>query len=67
MNKDVSIDTLNDKVQAIKDKIKNRYYLARSLGFTGTESALLQNYSEENIRKLAEERKQGEVKDGSNH
>ena len=36
---------------------KERYELARRLGFTGTESAVLQNWSEERIRVLAEERK----------
>ena len=63
MSKDVSLDALNGRVQSIKDKIKNRYHLARSLGFTASESALLQNYSEDNIRKLAEERKQSEAQD----
>lgn len=60
MSKDISLDSLDDKVQAIKSKIKSRYHLARELGFTAQESALLQNYSEENIRKLAADRQQSE-------
>jgi hypothetical protein len=39
-----------------RTKQNQRYHLARALGFSGDESAVLQNWSEEAIRELAEQR-----------
>ena len=54
---DISIDELKAKVQEREERRKKSYGLARSLGFSGVESSLLQGKDEETIRRLAAERK----------
>jgi len=55
--KTYSLDDLKEQVDKTKQRIKDRYALARSLGFTAQEAQILQSNSEETIRRLAEERK----------
>ncbi|MBA7563514.1 hypothetical protein ES708_05173 [subsurface metagenome] len=53
--------SLRDRVTKAKGKSKEaqarRYQFAKQLGFTAVEAAILQNWSEERIRLLAEHRK----------
>ena len=46
----------DSRKQKHKDKLKARYALARSLGFTSQEAVVLQNRSEHIIRELAQEK-----------
>ena len=55
--------TLADLEQRVKQrqrvsrtKQSRRYHLARELGFSGDEAAVLQNWSEEAIRRIAKEK-----------
>ena len=57
----ISLDDLKEQVDKTRQRIKERYALARSLGFSAQESQILQNNSEETIHRLANERKQSEV------
>jgi hypothetical protein len=52
----VRVRAANERVRKFQ---KERYQLARSLGFSGVEAAILQNWNEERIRALAESRKKG--------
>ena len=52
-----SLDDLKEQVDKTKQRIKERYALARSLGFSAQEAQILQNNSEETIRRLSDERK----------
>ena len=51
-----TIDDLKIRVEALKEKQKKSYDLARSLGFSGKEAMILQSKDEETIRRLAKER-----------
>ena len=58
---DFTLDDLNDR--AVRAGIRQRarqmrlYHLAKELGFSSVEAAVLQNRSEKDIRRLADERK----------
>jgi hypothetical protein len=52
----VRVRAANERVRKFQ---KERYQLARSLGFSGVEAAILQNWNEERIRALAESKKKG--------
>ena len=62
MAKDMTLDDLQLTVKSNIDKIRARqkahYELAKSLGFTASEAAVLQNQTEETIRRLATEKNQ---------
>ena len=55
-----TLEELRERVEKNLDsqraKQKTRYHLAKELGFSPAESAVLQNWSEADIRKLAKER-----------
>ena len=53
----MTLNDLMEQVENIKRRIRERYAFAKSLGFTAAEAQLLQNNSEETIRRLADERK----------
>jgi hypothetical protein len=55
-DKEITLNDLTEAVEKIKQRIKARYDLARELGFSAQESQILQNKSEETIRRLANER-----------
>lgn len=60
---------LKGKAESIKEaqnsRAKENYHYARSLGFTAVESMLLQYKSKEEIDKIAKEKRDSEVADGS--
>ena len=56
-------ELLVTRVKAANERVrkfqKEKYQLAKSLGFSSVEAAILQNWSEERIRALAESKKKG--------
>lgn len=52
----MELKDLERRANRIKERAGLRYHLARSLGFSARESMVLQNQSEENIKRLASER-----------
>jgi len=56
-------ELLKNRVSESKERTrqfqKDKYQLAKSLGFSGVEAAILQNWSEERIRTLAESKAKG--------
>ena len=51
----------NKRYEAQKARLRERYKLARDLGFSGAEAGILCLKSEDIIRRLADERKKDEV------
>ena len=62
MAKDMTLDDLQQTAKTYMDRIRSRqkvrYELAKSLGFSAIEAAILQNQSEDTIRRLATEKNQ---------
>ena len=56
-------ELLVTRVKAANERVrkfqKEKYQLAKSLGFSAVEAAILQNWSEERIRALAESKAKG--------
>lgn len=61
-NNKMTLESLEAQVLKQQEARKERYNLARELGFSAAEANILQNRSADNIRKLAEERKAQETK-----
>ena len=53
---ELTLEELRIRARVFRDKQKVRYQLARSLGFSGAESTILQNQNEATIRRLAIEK-----------
>jgi len=62
-------EELKNKATSVKEgqkaRAKENYHYARSLGFSATESMLLQFRSKEEIDRTAKNRDEGKVKDGA--
>ena len=56
-------ELLVTRVKEARERVRkfqrDKYQLAKELGFSGVEAAILQNWNEERIRQLAESRKKG--------
>lgn len=56
-------ELLVTRVKAANERVRKsqreKYQLAKSLGFSSMEAAILQNWSEERVRALAESKKKG--------
>lgn len=57
MSNDLTLEGLTQRVNANRQRQKERYELAKSLGFTTAEAVILQNHPEATIHRLADERK----------
>ncbi len=62
MPKDYTLDDLKKATRSDTQRRKERYQLARDLGFSSQEATRLQGRSEESIRRLAQEKKKQEGK-----
>ena len=62
MKKELSLADLKKRTETYRDRLrayqKERYDLARELGFSSAEAAILQNQKRETIIRLAEENNQ---------
>jgi hypothetical protein len=60
VEKSFTLDDLKNKVEQQREsqlaRLKSRYELAKSLGFTAAEAMILQNKTEEVIRQLAQDK-----------